>query len=86
MKVLVVDEEIPYPLNTGKRLRTFNLLQRLQKKIGRFLVQVKEKRLLVPEVPEDRRARDLRRARYRNGETTNRCRMRISRWAIAHGS
>ncbi len=29
MRVLIVDEEIPLPLNTGKRLRTFNLLQPL---------------------------------------------------------
>lgn len=29
MRVLVVDEEIPYPLNSGKRLRTFNLLKPL---------------------------------------------------------
>lgn len=26
MRVLVVDEEVPYPLNSGKRIRTFNLL------------------------------------------------------------
>lgn len=31
MNVLIVDEEIPWPLNTGKRLRTYNLVQRLQK-------------------------------------------------------
>jgi len=31
MNVLIVDEEIPWPLNTGKRLRTYNLMQRLQK-------------------------------------------------------
>lgn len=29
MRVLVIDEEIPYPLNSGKRLRTFNLLKPL---------------------------------------------------------
>jgi len=29
MRILVVDEEIPYPLNSGKRLRTFNLLKPL---------------------------------------------------------
>jgi glycosyltransferase involved in cell wall biosynthesis len=29
MRILVVDEEIPWPLNSGKRLRTFNLLQSL---------------------------------------------------------
>ncbi len=29
MRVLVIDEEIPLPLNTGKRLRTFNLLKQL---------------------------------------------------------
>ena len=29
LKVLVLDEEIPYPLNAGKRIRTWNLLQRL---------------------------------------------------------
>ncbi len=32
MNVLIVDEEIPWPLNTGKKIRTYNLLQRLQKK------------------------------------------------------
>lgn len=31
MRVLIVDEEVPFPLNTGKRLRSYNLLQRLQK-------------------------------------------------------
>ena len=30
MKVLVIDEEAPYPLNTGKRIRTWNLLTRLK--------------------------------------------------------
>jgi len=29
MRVLVVDEEIPFPPNSGKRLRTFNLLKHL---------------------------------------------------------
>lgn len=29
MKILVLDEEFPYPLNTGKRLRSFNILKRL---------------------------------------------------------
>ncbi len=29
MKILILDEEIPYPLNTGKRIRTFNLLKYL---------------------------------------------------------
>ena len=32
MKVLVIDEEIPFPLNTGKRIRTWNLLGRLKEK------------------------------------------------------
>lgn len=31
MRILVVDEEIPAPLNTGKRIRTFNLLRHLAK-------------------------------------------------------
>lgn len=31
MKVLIVDEEIPFPLNTGKRIRTYNLLKYLAK-------------------------------------------------------
>lgn len=30
MRVLVVDEEVPFPLNTGKRIRTWNLLRRLK--------------------------------------------------------
>jgi sugar transferase (PEP-CTERM/EpsH1 system associated) len=29
MKIIVLDEEFPWPLNTGKRIRSFNLLQRL---------------------------------------------------------
>lgn len=29
MKILVLDEEFPYPLNTGKRIRSFNLITRL---------------------------------------------------------
>lgn len=29
MRILVVDEEVPYPLNTGKRIRTLNLLKPL---------------------------------------------------------
>ncbi|MCE1226582.1 MAG: glycosyltransferase family 4 protein [Geobacteraceae bacterium] len=31
MNVLIVDEEVPWPLDTGKRLRSYNLLQRLQR-------------------------------------------------------
>ena len=29
LTVLVVDEELPFPLNTGKRIRTYNLLKKL---------------------------------------------------------
>lgn len=29
MRILVVDEEFPYPLNTGKRIRTYNLTREL---------------------------------------------------------
>ena len=32
MNVLIVDEEIPWPLNTGKKIRTYNLVKRLQEK------------------------------------------------------
>ncbi len=32
MKILILDEEFPFPLNTGKRIRTFNLVARLAKK------------------------------------------------------
>lgn len=32
MKILIVDEETPYPLYTGKKLRTYNLLKTLQEK------------------------------------------------------
>lgn len=31
MNALIIDEEVPWPLNTGKRLRTYNLVQRLQR-------------------------------------------------------
>ncbi len=29
MKILILDEEFPWPLDTGKRIRSFNLIQRL---------------------------------------------------------
>jgi glycosyltransferase involved in cell wall biosynthesis len=29
MRILVIDEEFPYPLDSGKRIRTFNLVSRL---------------------------------------------------------
>jgi len=29
MHVAIVDEELPYPLNSGKRIRTFQLVSRL---------------------------------------------------------
>lgn len=32
MKILVLDEDFPYPLNTGARIRTFSLFSRLAKK------------------------------------------------------
>jgi glycosyltransferase involved in cell wall biosynthesis len=32
LRVLVLDEEIPYPPNAGKRIRTWNLLQRLARR------------------------------------------------------
>jgi sugar transferase (PEP-CTERM/EpsH1 system associated) len=32
MRVLAVDEEIPFPLNSGKRIRTFNLLKHLARR------------------------------------------------------
>lgn len=32
MNVLIVDEEVPYPPNTGKRLRTYNIIKRLQER------------------------------------------------------
>jgi sugar transferase (PEP-CTERM/EpsH1 system associated) len=31
VKLLVIDEEFPYPLNTGKRIRTFNLVRELSR-------------------------------------------------------
>ncbi len=31
LKVLVIDEELPFPTNSGKRVRSFNLLRRLAK-------------------------------------------------------
>ena len=32
LRVLVLDEEIPFPLNSGKRIRTWNILSRLAKR------------------------------------------------------
>jgi polysaccharide biosynthesis protein PslH len=34
MKILVLDEEFPYPTNTGKRTRSFNLYARLARRFG----------------------------------------------------
>jgi len=32
VKILVLDEEFPYPLNTGKRIRSYNLISRLARR------------------------------------------------------
>lgn len=32
MKVLLIDEEVPWPINTGKRIRTYQLVKRLQER------------------------------------------------------
>src|SRR4051812_29241486 len=32
MKIMILDEEFPYPLNTGKRTRSFNLYRRLSRR------------------------------------------------------
>src|SRR5262249_58265249 len=32
MHVAIVDEELPYPLNSGKRIRTFQLVSRLARR------------------------------------------------------
>ena len=32
MHIAILDEELPYPLNSGKRIRTFNLLRRLARR------------------------------------------------------
>lgn len=33
MKLLIIDEEIPYPLDTGKKIRTYNLLRHLTERM-----------------------------------------------------
>ena len=38
MKILVIDEELPYPPDTGKRIRSFNLLSRLAVKHKLFYI------------------------------------------------
>jgi glycosyltransferase involved in cell wall biosynthesis len=38
LKVLIIDEELPYPLNAGKRIRTWNLLRRLARRHSICLV------------------------------------------------
>lgn len=51
MNILIVDEEIPWPLNTGKRLRTYNLLQRLQKKHTVTYLCYGESGTVLPDCP-----------------------------------
>ena len=51
MKVLIVDEEVPWPLNTGKRLRTYNLVQRLQKNHTITYLCYGEPGMVLPECP-----------------------------------
>lgn len=51
MNVLIVDEEVPWPLNTGKRLRTYNLLQRLQKEHTVTYLCYGEQGVKLPECP-----------------------------------
>lgn len=48
---MIVDEEIPWPLNTGKRLRTYNLLQRLQKEHRITYVCYGESGATLPDCP-----------------------------------
>lgn len=54
MNILVVDEEIPWPLNTGKRLRTYNLLQRLQKEHRITFLCYGDASAVLPECPNIR--------------------------------
>ncbi len=51
MNVLIVDEEIPWPLNTGKRLRTYNLVQRLQKEHKVTYLCNGESQAVLPDCP-----------------------------------
>lgn len=51
MNILIVDEEIPWPLNTGKRLRTYNLLQRLQKEHRVTYLYYGESGTVLPDCP-----------------------------------
>lgn len=51
MNVLLVDEEIPWPLNTGKKIRTYNLLQRLQKQHTVIYLCYGESNVVLPGCP-----------------------------------
>ena len=54
LKVLIVDEEVPFPPNAGKRIRTWNLLRRLAVK--------HDLTLLCYGFPEQEQMKDLREA------------------------
>ena len=51
MNILIVDEEIPWPLNTGKRLRTYNLVQRLQREHSLTYLCYGEPGSVLPDCP-----------------------------------
>lgn len=54
MNVLIVDEELPYPLDTGKRLRTYNLIRRLQENHVITYVCYGDEDSLLPDCPNIR--------------------------------
>ena len=49
-KVLIIDEEVPFPPNTGKRIRTFNLLKRLQQNHSIVYLCYDNKTSILPEL------------------------------------
>lgn len=51
MNVLIIDEEIPWPLNTGKKIRTYNLVQRLQKEHAITYLCYGDSESVLPDCP-----------------------------------
>lgn len=49
MKILILDEEFPYPINTGKRTRSFNLYRRLAKQFKIYYIGYGEYRSVAAE-------------------------------------
>lgn len=51
MNVLMIDEEVPFPLNTGKRIRTYHLIKRLQERHRIIYLCYENRENRLPKLP-----------------------------------